>query len=442
MIKEDRLYSRSAFNSDNMNYDNIMQKQLPDNVYDLLISASRIAKVMEYKIFAVGGFVRDLILGRSNLDIDIVVEVDGIEFAHAFAKDKNGKVKKHDNFGTAVVVLPNMSKIDIATARTEIYTKPGALPSVKFGSIRDDLFRRDFTINAMAIDLNDDNFGELVDFYGGLFDLNKGFIRVMHDMSFIDDPTRIFRAIRFEQRFDFHIEPHTKQLMINSISNEALKTITMQRIRNELLLILKEDNIFNTLFRLEFFNLLRYIHPSLYMSYDMSDTFDEIKLNLEWWESVSSGRNVDSALIFLLALIEPLTKLESIELSQRLFLNKKYSDAIITCKEEIPITLQKLEDSQISPNMINKLLNRLPLEVLLFAMSKVDKPQIKHNIKYYLSILKRIKPLISGKDLLKMGYSEGPLYKQILDKVFDLQLDGILKDKQQAIDYIKNSFAL
>ncbi|MGQ9610167.1 MAG: CCA tRNA nucleotidyltransferase [bacterium] len=422
-----------------MNYDNIMQKQLPDYIYDLLIYASRTAKDMGYKVFAVGGFVRDLILGKLNSDVDIVVEGDGIKFANAFAKGKDGRVKEHGNFGTAVIFLPTTFKIDIATARAEIYIKPGALPSIKFGSIRDDLFRRDFTINAIAIDLTDNNFGELVDFYGGFSDLNKGIIRIIHDMSFIDDPTRIFRALRFEQRFDFHIEPHTRQLMINAISNEALKTITMQRIRNELLLILKEDNVFDSLYRLEFFNILKHIHPALYISNEMSNLFDEIKINLEWWKSVNIGENVDTILTFLLALVDPLNELESIELSQKLVLNKKYSDTIKACKKNIPDIFRELEKSQILPSMINKLLRSLPIEVLIFAMSKANKLQVKHNIKYYLSILKRVKPLVNGKDLLEMGYPEGHLYKQILDKVFELQLNGLLKDKQQAIDYIKSS---
>ena len=425
-----------------MNYTKIIQEQLPDHIYDLLISARKIAKDIHCKIFIVGGFVRDLILGRPNLDVDIVVEGNGIEFAYAFAKYKNGKVKKHDRFGTAVVTLPDMSKVDIATARTEIYTKPGALPSVKFGSIRDDLFRRDFTINAMAIDLSEDRFGELIDFYDGLSDLDKGIIRVMHDKSFLDDPTRIFRAIRFEQRFNFHIEPRTRQLMINAISCEALNTITIQRIRNEIFLILKEDNVFNALFRLYFFDLIKYIHPNLYISDEMSYIFDEIKLNLEWWKSISSNKNVDSILIFLLALIDPITISESHEFSQRFCLNKKYSDTIRACKEKIPFVLQELEDPQISQNMLHKLLQCLPLEGLLFAMSKSKKPQVKHNIKYYLSILRKVKPLINGKDLLELGYPEGPLYKQILDKVFDLQLDGVLKDRQQALDYIKNSLTV
>lgn len=425
-----------------MNYTNIIEEQLPDHIYDLLISASKIAKSIHCKIFIVGGFVRDLILRRPNLDVDIVVEGDGIEFAHAFAKVKNGRVKKHDRFGTAVVILPDMSKVDIATARTEIYVKPGALPSVKFGSIRDDLFRRDFTINAMAINLSEDHFGELIDFYDGLPDLDEGIIRVMHDNSFLDDPTRIFRAIRFEQRFNFHIEPHTRQLMLNAISCEALNTITNQRIRNEIFLILKEDNVFSALFRLEFFDLTKYIYPNLYISDEMSHIFDEIKLNLEWWKSISSNKNVDIVLTFLLALIDPLTISESYEFSQKLCLSKKYSDTIRACKENIPFILQELEEPQISRNMLYRLLKCLPLESLLFAMSKANKSQVKHNIKYYLSILRKVKPLINGTDLLELGYPKGPLYKQILDKVFDLQLDGVLKDRQQALDYIKNSFIL
>ncbi len=158
----------------------------------------------------VGGFVRDLFLGIKNYDLDIVVEGEGIKFARELGKDLGGRVRSHEKFGTAIVILADGFKIDVATARREFYEYPAAFPKVELSSIKKDLYRRDFTINAMAIQLNQKYFGKLIDFFGGQRDLRKGIVRVLYNLSFVEDPARIIRAIRFEQRYNFKMDRTTE----------------------------------------------------------------------------------------------------------------------------------------------------------------------------------------------------------------------------------------
>ena len=292
-----------------MNYRSLMCEELPEYVYRLLEDIGKTSDRIDCSAFVVGGFVRDLLIGRPNLDVDIVVEGDGIEFAYALAETKDGNVKRHQRFGTAVVTLPDNFKIDVATARTETYTRPGALPSVSFSSIRDDLRRRDFTINAMAIELNEGWFGELVDFVDGRSDLQNRWVRILHDLSFEDDPTRIFRAIRFEQRYGFPIEPHTEKCLRKAVAEDFLKRITGQRLRNEILLILKEEDPAPVVQRMAHFDLAKYIHPRICVSHELMELFSRVEEARMWWDSISSSVHVKADLI-LLRLIALMVQLE------------------------------------------------------------------------------------------------------------------------------------
>jgi len=201
----------------------------------------KFADKLKLPAYIVGGPVRDKLLGIANHDMDFVVEGDGIKFAEELNKSLKGKLTIYRAFGTATIALKE-KKIDIVTARKETYKHPAAYPAVKPGTIKDDLFRRDFTINAMAISINKKSSGKLVDFYGGQKDLKKGVIRILHNKSFVDDPTRIFRAVRFSVRFGFKIEPHTKKLIKEAVSDGLLGEVNVGRIRKEIELFLKEKN--------------------------------------------------------------------------------------------------------------------------------------------------------------------------------------------------------
>lgn len=205
----------------------------------ILKEIGQVADECNTRIFVVGGFVRDLLLGVQDVDIDIVVEADAINFAKILADRFGVKFIKHEGFKTATLEK-NGFRIDLATARKEYYKKPAVLPTVKPGTIKEDLFRRDFTINAMAISLNKGSFGELVDFFGGLADLKNKKIRVLHEKSFIDDPTRILRLLRFKHRLGFKVERRTQELMRKAIESGIFQKLKKQRIKKEIELILKE----------------------------------------------------------------------------------------------------------------------------------------------------------------------------------------------------------
>jgi len=219
-----------------------IETRMDPELRGILHEAGILAEAMGFGAYAVGGMVRDLLLGRGTLDLDIVVEGEGIRFAAALAGKLRARLKGYERFGTATIALPAGLKVDVATARTEIYDAPAALPRVTPGSIRDDLFRRDFTINAMAVALAPAEFGRLLDEFGGVRDIAEGNIRVLHGRSFIDDPTRIFRAVRFETRLGFRIVAADEARVGEALSLGLLGKLEEYRIAAELRLILREPD--------------------------------------------------------------------------------------------------------------------------------------------------------------------------------------------------------
>jgi tRNA nucleotidyltransferase (CCA-adding enzyme) len=423
-----------------MKLESLMREQLPEDVYQLLRKMGETGDEMGWPTFVVGGIVRDLIIQRPDLDVDIVVEGDGIAFAHALAESLKGAVRRHRRFGTAAVALPGGFKVDVATARTETYAHPGALPSVEPGDIKEDLRRRDFTINAMAIKLNRDQFGRLVDFFDGRGDLSEGAVRILHNLSFQDDPTRIFRAIRFEQRYRFSIEPHTEKLLGKSVTDGYLARITGQRLRNEILLILKEEDPLPAIRRMAHFDLVKYIHPSICVSHGLVGLFDGVRRISEWWDSVLGHGRADAVLLNLMALLDQLDAAEVEDVSKRLALRKKHTDALRVSKTHLPDILRRMDGAEIPSSEIYRMLKGLPLEVLLFAIA--SSPETCDSIASYLLGLRKVRPLVNGNDLRELMYPEGPLYTQILDRTFAAQLDGLIADRREAIQFIKSRFPL
>jgi tRNA nucleotidyltransferase (CCA-adding enzyme) len=215
--------------------------------------------------YVVGGFVRDVLLyiRKNEFDIDIVVEGNGIDFARDIASSLNARVSPHEKFKTAVVSLEDGLKIDVATARTEFYSSPGALPEVEMSSLKLDLYRRDFTINTLAVQLNTQKYGTLIDYFFAQKDLKDKVIRIIHNLSFVEDPTRIFRAVRFEQRFNFKIGKFTEKLIKNAIDMEFFKRLSGPRVFTELKYILMEENPLPAIERIANFNLFRQFTANL-----------------------------------------------------------------------------------------------------------------------------------------------------------------------------------
>ncbi len=256
------------------NLSGLLERSLSPAQLDFIRRVAVEAAAMKYPLYLVGGFVRDLVLARAGTDFDLVVEGDAIRLARHLVSRYGGKVTAHARFGTAKLNIkgwslpggtdPNgtaLSTLDLIAARTEIYNHPAALPTVKMGTIADDLRRRDFTINALAIRLDGDGYGELRDELGGWEDLHKGLIRVLHARSFVEDPTRMYRAARYEQRYDFKIVTETLALIPES--RALVGKLSAQRIRHELELLLQDALAADVLARLAQLDLLRPIHEAL-----------------------------------------------------------------------------------------------------------------------------------------------------------------------------------
>ncbi|MEJ2056498.1 MAG: prohead protease, partial [Desulfofustis sp.] len=224
------------------NLTHLLTSSLPKNLISLLQRVGEVADQFNFNAFVIGGFVRDLLLKKPNMDLDIVVEGDGIVFARRLADELHGRVRVHERFGTATLILEDELKVDIATARLEYYEYPAALPTVELSSIKLDLYRRDFSINAMAIQLNPEHFGKLIDFFNSQNDLKQRAIKVLHNLSFVDDPTRIFRAIRFETRMSFIIVKHTERLIRNAVKMNLFGKADDPRFFTELKILLSEEH--------------------------------------------------------------------------------------------------------------------------------------------------------------------------------------------------------
>ena len=295
---------------------------LPSELLTRLKQVAATAHEMNFTLYLVGGPVRDLLLGRPNFDLDLVVEGDAVALAERLAKTHGGRVHSHSRFGTAKWIIadePGLSTyagmhapgaLDLISARTEFYEYPTALPAVERSSIKLDLQRRDFTINTMAICLDPDRFGQLLDPFGGRQDLERGLIRVLHNFSFIEDPTRILRAVRFEQRFGFRIESRSAELVAGAV--DLLDNVSGDRLRHELFAILDEPEPERYLMRLQELGALAKIHRSLKIDEGISDQFRRLR---------ADGPGV-TALDYLAVLTRALPRVNTLEVASRLKLAK------------------------------------------------------------------------------------------------------------------------
>ena len=243
-----------------MDYLKALQDRTRPDLWALITRLADLAANRASPLYIVGGRVRDLLLERPATDLDLVVEGDALELVRALALDQGGEAVVHPRFGTATYRNGTL-RFDLATARTETYSRPGVLPDVRPGPIEEDLARRDFTVNAMALRLSPPDAGTLLDRFGSRQDVEDGLIRVLHDGSFVDDPTRTMRAIRYEQRLGFQIEPSTLTLLSRDL--HLLPSVGVDRLRRELDLFLLEPAPELTLLRAESLGVLRTIDPAL-----------------------------------------------------------------------------------------------------------------------------------------------------------------------------------
>ena len=356
-----------------------MKDRVPAPLFSLLREAGELADQHRVRVYVVGGFVRDLLLGVTNLDVDLVIEGNGIAFARTLARTRHARVTVHERFGTAVVTLEDGFKVDVATARTESYDSPAALPAVKQGSIREDLSRRDFTINTLAISLNAPRFGEITDDYGGRRDLQNKSIRVLHPLSFIEDPTRVFRAVRFEQRLGFRLDAETETLMKEAALMGLVQRLSPARLSRELILLLSERQPRTILTRLAEFDLLRCIHPTLKWSQGLAGLMNDVEETLTRHDRLAMDRPVRQWAVYVLALMDSLPTPAAQEALSRFTLPRRQTGPMSWVIQERSRLLRTL-NQRTRPSEVFRLLGALPDETLLFLMAKVPSQSGKRKI--------------------------------------------------------------
>ena len=404
--------------SEVINLASLIEKQLPAELVSFMRKTSSLAESYGERLYLVGGLVRDLLLNKTNLDLDLVVEGDAIALARKLMADNPDKITVHRRFGTAKLKFPNWS-VDIATARQESYARHGALPIIKPSSITSDLFRRDFTVNAMAIELNPGSYGRLIDLYGGRDDLKDKLIRILNDKSFIDDATRIWRSLRYEQRLGFKLEPDTLRLLKRDIP--MLSSISGDRIRYELECVLKEQYPERVFSRAEELGVLGKLHPSLRGNGILEKTFGSAR------KLYSPGK--PPAGLYLSLLAYPLTAKETEQLILHLRLSKPLARALRDTSG-IKDKLAPLADPGLAPSGIYRILHGYHPQAITANLLASDSPVAKEHIRLFLAKLRYIKPALTGNDLKKMGIAQGPRIKEILNLLHDARLNGKVTSKR------------
>jgi len=416
----------------------LLRETLPANLQRLLERIGEVAVREDAQVYVVGGFVRDLFLGERNLDVDVLVEPDAIALARAVAADQGGELKAEPRFGTAKVALPGGFHIDFATARTESYARPGALPEVESSSITDDLRRRDFTINAMAIALRSEGFGRLLDPFRGNEDLERRRIRVLHNLSFRDDPTRIFRAVRFEERYHFRMDRHTESLARNAVETDALAAISPERIRESLRDIAAEGKPVGALLRLDDLGVLRWICDGLTLDLAF---LQRIPGALDWWRE-HGKEPVSELVVYLAATLAP----------------AGVGAALRAAEQRLRITAPDLRRIEAALNAITHANELLPLDAAADAISRALRPQTPEALvllrawsastgddrakreaalERFVTHWRNVRLEITGDQLIRDGYRPGPRLGAALARTLDAKLNGELTDQAEELSYAR-----
>ena len=415
-----------------------LKERLPKQLLSTLKGIGEVADEFGYGAYVVGGFVRDLFLYRSDEDVDIVIEGDGIAFAKKYAKLEGARIHTYEKFGTAVIIFPDGYKVDIASARLEYYQFPAALPIVEMSSIKLDLFRRDFTINTLAIQLNSEKFGTLIDFFSARKDIKEKIIRVLHNLSFVEDPTRVFRAIRFEKRFGFTIGKLTSGLIKNAVTMNFFQGLSGRRVLGELKQILEEDNPVPAIIRLNDFDLLKFIHPSVQFDSQLIFILNSVKQALAWHDLLFLDESYMKWIVYFLVLVHACDSQCSEEICSRFELAPRYRK--IFCAERFAAEKCVLELARSLPLPNSKLyrkLSKFRTELILYMMAISKQEKIKKAISHYFTDLRRVNVSLKGRDLKKMGVAPGPIYREILTAALDARLNGKLKTHKDELDFAR-----
>ena len=443
------LHSKERKSPAASNYSTLLEKALPPCRLSLLKAIIQQSSEEHLALFIVGGFVRDLILKKPSLDFDIVVEGDAIAFARSLANRYGGRVVTHRRFGTAkwkireihhklARELGGVAKgeaelpedLDLISARTEFYDKPTALPVVKNSSIKQDLHRRDFTINTLALRLDGAHYGELQDHWGGLNDIKAKSIKVLHSLSFVDDPTRMLRAVRFEQRFGFRIDERTLQLIKEA--RENFKQVSGDRIRHEFDLLLKEADPGRNLQRLKELDLLSAVQNGLDWQPAWGDLLEKAlknKIEAPW-----DANQVDRTLLVYLAWFIHLDEQAARDAAERLH----FSNTMVKTLEASQKLIENQTDlAEMPVSKFCEQLRSVPEAALFLLDMLVEDVDLHERILRFLAEWRDMQTASDGETLKKMGIPPGPRFSEILKRLKDARLDGEIKNDQEEKDLLE-----
>ena len=383
-------------------------------------------------LYLVGGVVRDLLQKQENWDLDLTVEGNGIAFAQLVAERYGAGLEVFERFATARLVFQDGLKMDIATARRESYAQPAVLPTVQPASIEEDLSRRDFTINAIAVQLDPPQFGRVLDPYGGQRDLRARMIRVLHAGSFQDDPTRILRAIRFEQRFGFRLERTTVRLLAQAASTNLIQQLSGPRLQNEILLLFAEHDPVRAIERLWQLKLLRFLHHRLCYTTNVKQVVTAVPKALAWWARRFPDSVIHRPIVYLMALSSESSAGVVAAMIRRLALSREQAKHMSAGGRRVDHALKRLTDKgTVRPSQVYRLLADFSDEGRVLLLAKQLGAQhgvrlnlLKRNLVTYVKN-KAVKTALTGRDLQTMGLQPGPQYKTILGQLLDARIDGM-----------------
>jgi tRNA nucleotidyltransferase (CCA-adding enzyme) len=399
-----------------MNLTERIEQYLPRPFLELVKDITEQAAVQGDKVYLVGGIVRDILLGYPNFDIDLVIEGDAIKLAQQVVETSRAKLLAHHHFGTAKLKYDDLI-VDLASARKETYTKPGALPEVMPGTLKDDLIRRDFSVNAMAISLASNDYGELVDPYHGESDLEHHLIRVLHPESFSDDATRILRGVCYEQRFRFQFEVETARLLKRDIT--MLDTISGDRIRHELEHIFEEKRPELVIKRLSELGVMSKINPSLKGDGWIAEKFDGAR-------SLRKPNQLPS--LYFCLLIYSLGEREIEQFLKRLNIPARLSRAMGDTLE-LKASLPLMDKPSLKPSEIYYLLREYePLAIQANCIAS-ESATIQSHFQLFLGKLRYVRTSLDGEDLKGFGISAGPEMGNVLRILHKAKLDGAVKTR-------------
>jgi len=400
--------------------------KLPDEALNFILKAKEVAEKQGKFLYLAGGEVRDFLLKRPSYDVDLVIEGSATDFLEELKKKFVFEVLFSSPFLTYKILLPQTGfEVDLVTARGEVYEDVAALPKVYQATFKEDVLRRDFTINALIYGLSPPYPEMIVDLVSGISDLERSLLRPLHLRSFVDDPTRVFRGIRYKVRFELNYADEFYQALSQAIEAQAFLKLSASRLRNELLLFVKREGLSvlpSLLSECHGFELF----PHSGLEVDVGKLGEGIK-TLKEFEEVTSPREVEDAFLLILAGF----KRENLK---RLFFADSVIDRLVKLYEEFRTKLQ----SVLTLPLIERVLRFDKIDKATLIALSIYLPELKEEIKRYLFVYSKVYPELKGEDLKELGIEPGKQLGEILKKLREEKLEGRLKTKDEEIAFVKS----